>query len=504
MTACSQKETCGNTGSPAGRGPQGDPPDLREGAAGPGGKSEGLILPKNPGNSGGGKEPRFKDSAGRSDGRGIGASLSNREKVRELQAALHDKAKGNPALRFYSLYDKVYRRDVLEEAWRHCRQNDGVPGIDGISFERIEQEGLEPWLDQLAEELRTKSYRPAALKRVWLEKPGGGQRPIGIAGIKDRVAQMAAVIVLEPIFEADLCEQQYGYRPGRNAHQAVAQIDRALKCGHRDVVDCDLSGYFDSIPHHELLKSVARRVSDGALLRLIKMWLEMAVEEEDPKGGRRRTTEAKDSRRGTPQGSPLSPLLSNVYMRRFLLAWEKRGCAKRYAGKVVAYADDFVILCKAGAAQAARAEMEVIMEKLKLRVNEAKTRIARVPAESFDFLGYTFGLCHSPKGNGSVIAPSPSIKAINKITAGISEETARKHYWKPAEMLIGELNGKLRGWQAYFKVGWCSKAYRIVDNHTRHRLRQWLNGKHHSRGYVPVRHSPPYLHETLGLVRLGR
>ncbi len=312
-----------------------------------------------------------------------------------------------------------------------------------MSFEAIEQMGVEPWLEQLAEELRNKSYRPEALKRIWWEKPDGGQRPIGIAGIKDRVAQMAAVIVLEPILETDLCEQQYGYRPGRNAHQAIAQIDQALKLGHRDVVDCDLSGYFDSIPHRELLKSAARRVSDGALLRLIKMWLEMAVEEDDHRGGKRRTTEAKDHRRGTPQGSPLSPLLSNLSMRRFILAWEKWGCRKKYAGKIVAYADDFVILCKAGAAEAARVDMERIMKKLRLQVNERKTRIARVPSESFDFLGYPFGLCHSPRGIGSTIAPKPSKKAIAKINDAISEETGRNHYWKPPELLIGKLNEKL-------------------------------------------------------------
>ena len=263
--ACSQKESCGNTGSPVGREPQGDPPDLREGQTGPGGKSERLIVPKNPGNLGGGKEPQFKDSARRGEGRGIGKSLPTQSKVGLLQEALHVKAKENPSYRFYSLYDKIWREDLLGEAWKRCRANDGVPGVDGVSFQQIEKTGVEPWLGELAKELKEKSYRPQALKRVWLKKPEGGERPIGIATVKDRVAQMAAVIVLEPIFEADLCEEQYGYRKGRNAHQAVQQIQKALKLGHRDVVDGDLSGYFDNIPHHELLKSVARRVSDGAM-----------------------------------------------------------------------------------------------------------------------------------------------------------------------------------------------------------------------------------------------
>jgi len=502
--ACSQKESCGNTGSPVGREPQGDPPDLREGQTGPGGKSERLIVPKNPGNLGGGKEPQFKDSARRGEGRGIGKSLPTQSKVGLLQEALHVKAKENPSYRFYSLYDKIWREDLLGEAWKRCRANDGVPGVDGVSFQQIEKTGVEPWLGELAKELKEKSYRPQALKRVWLKKPEGGERPIGIATVKDRVAQMAAVIVLEPIFEADLCEEQYGYRKGRNAHQAVQQIQKALKLGHRDVVDGDLSGYFDNIPHHELLKSVARRVSDGAMLKLIRQWLEMAVEEDDGKGGKRRTTQARDNRQGTPQGSPLSPLLSNVYMRRFILGWEKLGYRKAYAGKIVAYADDFVILCKAGAATAAREAMERIMKVMKLQVNERKTRTARVPEESFEFLGYRFGVSHSPRGKGNVIAPQPSKKAIGKITEAISAETGREHYWKPVEMLVGTLNEKLRGWKAYFQVGWCSQAYRVVDNHARHRLRQWLNGKHQSRGYVRYRHNPTYLHGKLGLIRLGR
>ena len=405
-------------------------------------------------------------------------------------------------MRFYSLYDKICRGDVLQEAWRQSRANGGVPGVDGVSFEAIEAAGVGRWLEELAKELKEKRYQPQALKRVWLMKPDGGQRPIGIAVIKDRVVQMAAVIVIGPIFEADLCEEQYGYRPGRNAHQAVKQIDRMLKQGHRDVVDGDLSGYFDSIPHGELLKSVARRISDGTVLKLIKAWLEMAVEEEG-KGGKRRTTEARDHRKGTPQGAPISPLLSNLYMRRFILAWEKLGWRKRFAGKIVSYADDFVILCKAGTAHAAREAMERLMEKLKLKVNERKTRVARVPEESFDFLGYTFGQCHSPRNKGTVIAPSPSKKAIAKIQESISEATQPSRIGLSTGELIESLNQQLRGWQSYFQVGWCSRAYRKVDNHVRYRVSQWLNRKHHSRGHRREKYLRSYLHETLGLVSLS-
>ena len=255
-------------------------------------------------------------------------SLRTPERVWKLQGALHAKAKGEPIYRFYSLYDKIHRKDVLSHAWNCCRDNGGGAGVDGQSFEQIEAWGLERWLGELAEEIRKKTYRPQAVRRVWIPKPDGKQRPLGIPTIRDRVVQMAAVIVLEPIFEADLAEEQYGYRPGRSAYGAVREIHGLLNRGDREVVDCDLSGYFDSIPHHELMKSIARRVSDGALLGLIKVWLEMSVEEDDGHGGKRRSSVAKDSGRGTPQGAPISPLLSNLYMRRFVLGWKQCGHEK--------------------------------------------------------------------------------------------------------------------------------------------------------------------------------
>lgn len=215
-------------------------------------------------------------------------SLTTPPKVRQLQRALYAKAKANPTYRFYALYDKIYRKDVLLWAWSCCRANGGSCGVDGQSFAGIEAKGVEAWLDQLAKELKEKTYRPQAVRRVMIPKPDGKQRPLGIPTIKDRVAQMAAVIVLEAIFEADLTDEQYAYRPQRSAHDAINEVHGLLQRGYREVVDADLSSYFDTIPHHELMKSIARRISDGAMLALIKRWLEMAVEEDDGKGGKRR------------------------------------------------------------------------------------------------------------------------------------------------------------------------------------------------------------------------
>jgi RNA-directed DNA polymerase len=480
-----------------------DQPEAREGETGLHGMAERPVWPKKPGNAGGGKGPWFKGDAGRSEGEEIGVSLRTPESVWKLQGALHAKAKGEPSYRFYSLYDKIQRKDVLLHAWDCCRANGGGAGVDGESFEQIEARGLERWLGELAEEVRKKTYRPQAVRRVWIPKPDGKQRPLGIPTIRDRVVQMAAVIVLEPIFEADLAEEQYGYRSGRSAHDAVREIHGLLNRGYREVVDCDLSGYFDSIPHHELMKSIARRVSDGALLGLIKLWLEMPVEEDDGHGGKRRGSLAKDSGRGTPQGAPISPLLSNLYMRRFVLAWKQFGHEKELKARVVVYADDFVILCR-GTAMRAKEQMQRIMTALKLTVNEKKTRIARVPEESFDFLGYTIGRCYSPRTGRAFIGTRPSRKSTSVICEEIAAMTRCHSYRKPAAAIVGEINRKLQGWGNYFCLGAVSRAYRVVDNHARHRLRQWLNGKHRSRGVHPVRYPATHLHEELGLLQLER
>lgn len=426
-------------------------------------------------------------------------SLRPPESVRKLQETLHAKAKEAPGYRFYSLHDKVYREDVLSFAYRLSRRNGGSPGVDGESFESIESLGVEAWLDALAEDLRKKTYEPEAVLRVWIEKPNGGRRPLGIPTIRDRVAQTAAVLVLGPIFEADLLPEQYAYRAGVSAHDAVRRARALVSTGHREVVDADLSSYFDSIPHAELLKSVSRRVSDGRLLRLIKLWLRAPVVEIDGRGRRRGLPKQKG--RGCPQGAPISPLLANLYMRRVVLGWKLLGHAQRFGAEIVNYADDMVICCRHGAEEALAA-LRDLMTRLKLTLNEQKTRVCRLPEETFDFLGYTIGRCHSRKTGRAYLGTRPSKRAVQRVWRAVSAQTSRR--WTPTgvEERVARLNRLLVGWANYFYLGPVSPAYAAVDRHACRRLRRWLCRKHKVQGRGTSRFSDESLYRELGLFQL--
>jgi group II intron reverse transcriptase/maturase len=429
-------------------------------------------------------------------------SLTTPESVQKLQAALHDKAKESPDFRFYALYDKVYRKDVLTFAYQCSKANGGTAGVDDQTFEDIEAYGAERWLDELMQVLKSRTYRPLPVRRVFIPKPGGQQRPLGVPAICDRTVMMAAVLVLDPIFEVDLQPEQYAYRRGRSALDAVRHVHKLINTGHGEIVDADLAGYFDSLPHSELLKSVARRVVDGAMLHLIKMWLKAPVEETDDRGKKHRSTHNRDEGRGSPQGSPISPLLSNLYMRRFVLGWKKLGHEQRLGAYIVNYADDLVICCR-GRAEEALATMRVMMTKLKLTVNEAKTQVAKLPEEKFDFLGYTFGRCYAAKTGRAFLGTVPAKKRVMRICQAISCETGHNRTLLDHKAVVAKLNRMMNGWANYFCLGPVSKAYRAVDRHARKRLRQWLCAKHKTAGRATRQYPEATLHSVFGLICLS-
>ena len=402
-------------------------------------------------------------------------SLATPESIRRLQRKLYLKAKAEPAFRFYVLYDKVWREDILAHAWALAKANGGAAGVDGVTFAEIEAAGVQQWLTGLREELCSRTYRPQPVRRVMIPKPGGGERPLGIPTIRDRVAQTAVKLVVEPIFEVDLDESAYGYRPRRGGADAIKEVHRLICRGYTDVVDADLSKYFDTIPHRDLIQCVARRIVDRHVLRLIKLWLKVPVEERDG-DGRRRMTGGKSSTCGTPQGGVISPLLANLYMNRFLKHWRATGRSEAYQAHVVSYADDFVILSRGHAAEAL-AWTEVVMTKLGLSLNEAKTSVRDARQERFDFLGYSFGPHYYRKDGHWYLGASPSKTSVLRLGDKVGEILVHRNKGAWPEVR-DRLNRLLRGWTSYFSYGTRLQAYRAIDHHVYDRVRNFLVHRH--------------------------
>src|SRR3954463_16411256 len=428
-------------------------------------------------------------------------SLQTPEPIRTLLRKLYRKAKAEPTFRFYLLYDKIHRADILRHAYALARSNGGAPGVDGITFARIEAEGLDGGLAGLREDLVAKTYRPAPVRRVMTPKPGGGERPLGIPTIRDRVVQTAVKLVLAPIFEADLEPAAYGYRPGRSGIAAVKVVHRLLCQGFTDVVGADLSKYFDTIPHDGLLRSVAARIVDPHVLRLIKLGLKAPVEETDP-DGRRRMSGGKHSTCGVPQGGVISPLLANRYMNRFLRHWRNQGCGDAYKAHVVNYADDFVILSRGHAAEAL-AWTRQVMTRLGLTVNEGKTAVRDARQEHFDFLGYSFGPHYYRKDGHRYLGASPSRKSVQRLKDRVGELLVPSNT-APWDKVRDRLNQQLRGWASYFSYGTRLMAYRAADNHVYGAVRGFLTRRHK----VPSRGTRQFSNHAvfgeLGVLRLRR
>ncbi len=428
-------------------------------------------------------------------------SLRTPEKIETLQRKLYAKAKAEPGFRFYMLYDKVYRIDILTHAYALAKANKGSSGVDGVTFEMIEAQGVEAWLAGLAEELRARTYRPQAVRRVTIPKPGGGERPLGIPTISDRVVQTAAKLVLEPIFEADFDPEAYGYRPGRSAIDAVRRVHGHLKSGYTDVVDADLSKYFDTIPHDELMSSVARRISDKHVLALIKAWLKSPVEERTGTGGKR-LTGGKGSKHGTPQGGVISPLLANIYMNRFLKYWRQNDLGRRLKAHVVVYADDLVILTRGFAREAGEA-LRHVMGRIGLTVNETKTKLREAKSERFDFLGYTFGPFWDRRTGRRYLGAGPSPKSRNRLKEKVHALTVPGNM-RPWPEVCDALNAMLRGWRGYFGYGTLKRVYSDVDWYVANRVRHFLRRRHKVRSRGSRQFPAEHVFEDRNVLRLVR
>jgi len=405
--------------------------------------------------------------------------LTTPENIRTLQRKLYRKAKQEPACRFHALYDKVYRANILSHAYNLVRANKGSAGIDGLTFEAIEtREGVTAFLAELEEALRNKTYKPDPVKRVMIPKSDGSQRPLGIPTIRDRVAQMATKLVIEPIFEADFCQTSYGFRPKKSAHDAVDDIANAMQTGHTEIIDADLSKYFETIPHSNLMAVVAERICDGEMLRLIQIWLKAPVMEVDKDGRKRNIGGGKGNRKGTPQGGVISPLLSNLYLHILDRVWERGNLQQRIGARIVRYADDIVILCRRGKSGKAMTMLQHILERLKLTLNETKTTVVNAFKGKFDFLGFSIWMGRGVRTGNYYPHVQPSKKSLQTIKDRVTLLTTRDRTIMPLEWVVKEVNATVRGWVGYFHYRNCTKALGQLRNHAEQRLITHLRKRH--------------------------
>ena len=422
--------------------------------------------------------------------------LKTPENIRELQRKLYRKAKQEKEYRFYLLYDKAYRLDILNHAYRLVKANKGAPGIDGETCSSIEERegGAEKYLEEIAGTLKRKDYKPQAVRRVYIPKAAGGKRPLGIPVIRDRVVQMAVKIVIEPIFEADFQDNSYGFRPKRSAHQAVEDVSNHLFAGKTEVIDADISKYFDTIPHDRLMQMVAKRVVDKQILKLIKMWLRAPIVEEREDGKK----EYKANKEGTPQGGVISPLLANIYLNVLDTLWVDKKVQDRLGARMVRYADDSVILCRGNTDRILKG-VKLVLENLGLTLNEEKTRVVDAHQESFNFLGFSIGIKRGKKTGKIYPHTEPSKKALKHIRSEIKQLTTERFSATPTEMVIRRVNEVARGWVGYFRFGNCAKTMSSFKRYLVYRMRIYLRRKHHYRSFGYKAYPDRYYFDSLGL-----